>query len=358
MNFLRLRSNSEISDRGVQYSPFSEYTDDPLRSRDVSLFQLNHQLPVGLSGLYQSFPNPSDSSDFSPKSTEGSTKRSQFSPDTSSDQADAEQAEINSILAPEFLSDEEFTHISTNRPWENIPIEDLNHVPSHMHTIQPYQREELHIGPFRRILRFYIAKAIQSIPHHSPIYKDIAVSLQEDSTDQQLLQHAQSLGMLPLAIRLHLEFTSQIEIPLEHISFLLFRRERYRRRDPRVVKAVEPVIRATYYPGIELKLGKERDTIIRPTLTSIFREHRESFKQALADVGLKYGELRMWKDVQLCTAIHVADAFRPGIWNRAVDLHAKKSNKKIHGISRRKRAKGLAPTDPYHSILNQPHSRQ
>jgi hypothetical protein len=80
-----------------------------------------------------------------------------------------------------------------------------------------------------------------------------------------------------------------------------------------------------YYPGIELKLGKERDTVIRPMVTSVFRNNRDAFKAALLDEGLKYGELRMWKDAQLCTALHVADSFRPGIWDKAAELHLKKS---------------------------------
>jgi hypothetical protein len=84
----------------------------------------------------------------------------------------------------------------------------------------------------------------------------------------------------------------------------------------------------SYFPGIQLKLGKERDTLIRPMITAVFRANREEFRAALLEAGLKYGELRMWKDAQLCTAIHVADAFRPGLWKIAADLHVRKCAKK------------------------------
>lgn len=85
-----------------------------------------------------------------------------------------------------------------------------------------------------------------------------------------------------------------------------------------------------YYPGIQLKLGKERDTVIRPALTSIFREFRHQFRNALAEMGLRYGDLRMWRDAQLCTAIYIADSFRPGIWNTAAALHVKKTKFRKH----------------------------
>ena len=102
-----------------------------------------------------------------------------------------------------------------------------------------------------------------------------------------------------------------------------------------------------YYPGIELKLGKERDTIIRPLLTSIFRSSKDAFKAALLEAGLKYGELRMWKDAQLCTAIHVADAFCPGVWDRATELHVRKTSKR----NSRKRMRSVTPVISGRRIL-------
>jgi hypothetical protein len=185
----------------------------------------------------------------------------------------------------------------------------------------------------------------------------VSLSLQEGANDTRLLEQAKALGMFPLAIRLHMEHTKQIEIPIEHLSFLVYRREYCRRRaidddddfeddtttahqeeDSPISHDISPLQlgQFEYYPGIELKLGKERDTIIRPAITSIFREYRETFKNALLESGLRYGDLRMWKDAQLCTAIHVADSFRPGIWNRAVELHIKKTFK-INGSRRASR---------------------
>jgi hypothetical protein len=159
--------------------------------------------------------------------------------------------------------------------------------------------------------------------------QDVRSSLTYRITNSDLAKYAKATGLLPLVIRLHLEFTGRMPIGPERSQLLLFRKEK--RRRAKIAAAGQgpqlPILDSEnikYFPGIELKLGKERDTIIRPMVTSVFRSNREAFRSALLGEGLKYGELRMWKDAQLCTALHVADSFRPGIWAKAVELHAKK----------------------------------
>ena len=308
------------------FSSFAGFTSSPLRFGDVS--------PIGF--------NPYDSrnpfSNDSPKSqTESVIPSDQSlndycSNDTSIPECIEDDRQIiDTIVPPSELTDAEFTHLDRARPWEHVALQELNHVPRHAVGFAPsWDIHSLTIGPFRHILRFYMQKSIQLIPQASPIYQDVAQVLTEGTDDSRLLEQAKALGMLPLAIRLHMQFTKLIQIPMEHISFLVYRREECTRKisgryagEDMDTSFLESI---TYFPGIELKLGKERDTVIRPTITSIFREYREVFKVALQEHGLRYGELRMWKDAQLCTAIHVADSFRPGIWAKAVELHVKKTS--------------------------------
>lgn len=310
-------------------SPFSSFTGfstSPLRFGDLS--------PMGYHPL--DYRNPL--TDDSPKSLTGSVIQSDqsvndlCSNDTSIQECieDDRQA-IDSLVPVSEISEAEYSHLHRSRPWEHVPLSEVNYVPRHAVGLEAsWDIQGLSMGPLRHILRFYMQKAIQSIPQASVIYQDVARVLVEGTDDLRLLEQAKALGMLPLAIRLHMQFTKLIQIPMEHISFLVFRREECSRRisgrlgpDDDVDMSIRESI--VYYPGIELKLGKERDTLIRPTLTSIFREYRDVFKTALQEQGLRYGDLRMWKDAQLCTAIHVADAFRPGIWAKAVDLHVKKT---------------------------------
>jgi len=287
--------------------------------------------------------------DLSPKSSDHSEpltdhSHHEFQSSLSGFTAD-DRDDIDLLLPQSSISNSEYKHLSRTRPWERLQLDALNQVPGNL-PIDDWVFPRLQLGPFRHILKFYMQSSIQMIPQSSPIYRGVTLSTQEGASEAQLLEQAKALGMLPLAIRLHMQNTKQIAIPIEHLSFLVYRREQCKRHiygqdhheneddyddettnhrsgedsSPTSQGAeVIPTEDFQYYPGIELKLGKERDTIIRPAITSIFREFREAFKDELQRAGLRYGDLRMWKDSQLCSAIHVADRFRPGIWNRAVE---------------------------------------
>ena len=308
------------------FSSFSAFAASPLRYGDLS--------PFG----YHPLDARNPFTDESPKSMVGSVQGSDVSGNDYGSNATSIQEfieddrdSIDALVPHSDLTDAEYIHLSRTRPWEQVPLTEINYVPSQAVGLEAnWDIHTLTIGPFRHILRFYMRKSIQLIPQASPIYQEVAQVLMEGTDDLRLLAQAKALGMLPLAIRLHLQFTKLIQIPMDHISFLVFRREECMRRITGRQGADEDIdmsIRESivFYPGIELKLGKERDTVIRPTITSIFREYRDVFKAALQEHGLRYGDLRMWKDSQLCTAIHVADSFRPGIWAKAVELHVKKT---------------------------------
>ena len=173
-------------------------------------------------------------------------------------------------------------------------------------------------------------------------------------TNKDIVEQAAMLGLLPMAVRFHLEYTGALAMPRERKLFLQYvRGQRNRSQLRNISPASGPDINISqsspsnqpmkYFPGIELKLGKERDSVIRPMVTSVFRAHRDEFRAALLEAGLKYGELRMWKDAQLCTAIHVADAFKPGLWNANVEYHYQCSAATTPRTSKHKH--GLKPSD-------------
>jgi hypothetical protein len=186
--------------------------------------------------------------------------------------------------------------------------------------------------------------------------ENVTRTITDKLRNPDLVQYAQTLGLFPMAVRFHLECQGSLDIPHERRLFIKYKQERRRRRKLVSRLRTEAIANSTtiapdgrasieYYPGIELKLGKERDTVIRPMVTAVFRSNREAFKTALLQAGLKYGELRMWKDAQLCTALHIADAFHPGIWDKAVELHVKKSLRNRGSISRSRGR--TAADDPY-----------
>lgn len=235
----------------------------------------------------------------------------------------------------------------TDRHWENIPLNELNFVPDEFeHLLVGEELPILRLGRLKGILLIYLRREMLASGVASEEVKKV---IRDKSPSKDILTLARSHNLLPLAARLHLvngglvSMHPALNVYLTHI-------EDKRRLKAEKSQASEREIEEgmsgdndgrlviNYYPGIRLMLGKERDTIIRPMITSIFRENREPFRAALVEAGLKYNELRIWTDAQLCTAIHVADSFRPGAWDVATNLHERKSgNRRRLPRRRRKR---------------------
>lgn len=240
---------------------------------------------------------------------------------------------FDSHTSKPYLSDEDYNRLEAERPWEGVPVEEVNHVPAEFSNfLSTSDDTSLRLGPFKALLRSYILQAVDKTGLSPTKREDLRASISTRLTNSDLIQYAKALGLYPLVIRLHLEFSGLILPAPQRADLLVFRREKRRRaqRGNTGHHPFHPIMNSDkieYFPGIELKLGKERDTLIRPMVTSVFRSDREAFRSALLVEGLKYGELRMWKDSQLCTALHVADSFRPGIWAKAVELHVKKMSR-------------------------------
>lgn len=247
--------------------------------------------------------------------------------------ADISMSGTDSYILNPLLSGEEYNRLASERPWERVPVEDVNIVPPEFgDLLRDSDHTSFRLGPFKALLRFYILQAVDRVGLSRAEKEGVKTSITPRLANCDLIQYAKAMGLFPLVIRLHLEFTKFIPMTLERADLLHFSQEKRRRAKLAAAGSQTNDARyecgkLEYFPGIELKLGKERDTLIRPMVTSVFRSDREAFRSALALKGLKYGELRMWKDAQLCTALHVADSFRPGIWAKAVELHIKKMSR-------------------------------
>ena len=333
MDFFRLRSNSDLNIQAYERSPIREPRTPPLMGHDESPYGFSAvSLPWGCFDSQPQFDLAAYLKQRSPCNSRYShddllindEKAMNHPMDVSSESGDFFDAVhvIEAISSIPHLRDGDFKRLSIDRPWETIPIQEVNTLPEEwLPFLVSNDPVQMDLGPYRTLLRFYMNQAFLS----NEVYKGCTKHLTATKT-QDLIHLAVSLGLIRIVVRLHLEYTNRLEIPIERVAFLLYQRHKHYRN----ITADSPFSTSTieYYPGIELKLGKERDTLIRPLLTSIFRDSREPFKAALLEVGLKYGELRMWKDSQLCTAIHVADAFRPGVWDTAAGLHLKKTSKR------------------------------
>ena len=331
-----MRSNSgDLTVQAFQCSPFRDGGyGNPLLSPDSSSDFYGYSLPSSLMDTDTTFSLARYMNERSPRRSEidlpSSDHVSQSNLSESSDSGDYFDRShvIHAISGLADLGNEDFEQVAADRVWEQVPIQDINTLhPVYTEMFTPVDISQLDLGPYHALLSFYIHQAVSTNEH----YKDGCMShLSRYACTRDLIRFATTLGLVPLVVKLHLEYTNRLEIPMERIAYLLYQRGKHNRQNsssPRRSRTSSDD-HTHYYPGIELKLGKERDTIIRPLLTSIFRSNREAFKAALLDAGLRYGELRMWKDAQLCTAIHVADTFQPGVWDKAVALHIKKTSKR------------------------------
>ena len=242
-------------------------------------------------------------------------------------------------------TDMDYSHTSTDdfslteRPWETIPLENLNSVPAGFeHLLFEENATHMRLGWLKGILINYLRQVMLAA---GVAPDEVKVKLKDRSPSKHILNLANEFRLMPLVARLHLENEGHIGIPPEHDLYRSYIEERRRVRTEKSKTSqqeIEENVTADaegnkviqYFQGIRLMLGKERDSVIRPMITSIFRENREQFRSALLDAGLKYNELRIWTDAQLCTAIHIADSFRPGIWEVATGLHQRKCNKRAN----------------------------
>jgi hypothetical protein len=221
------------------------------------------------------------------------------------------------------------------RPWEEVPLVEINHVPEEFtDLLDTHNSSNLRLGRLRGILAFHLSKELEANGMNNGQIRSLVGN---KLSKADLINLARMNRLLPLAVRLHLEHTGSIPLHPHHVDYLAHKASNQRPRRELTNTDISAAAEIAYFPGIQLKLGKERDTIIRPMVTSIFRSNREAFKKALLEVGLKYNELRMWKDTQLCTALHVADSFKPGIWRTATELHIRKCSS--GGDGRRKRSR-------------------
>ena len=322
MSFLRSRSNSDNSPLGLGFlSPFRGFRTDPDKIQDdVS----TNRPPTGFS-FYPDFfvRQPSlgscDGYVVDPLGTSTAVSESVEDLGLLSD------SESSSPATEAFQSRE---LVYSDNAWESVPLEEINTVPDDFSDhLRDASQVNLRFGSLRSILVSYLGKALEA----ADLSEDrIQTLLRTRLSNRELVDLAVTHGLFPLAVRLHLVNEGSIPMHPEHSKYLETKAGKNRRRRRRESREFNVLSSSSncieYFPGIQLKLGKERDTVIRPMLTSVFRSNRGGFKEALNSVGLRYSELRMWKDSQLCLALHVADSFKPGIWKTATDLHSQKSS--------------------------------
>lgn len=340
MSFFRLGSRGDLSPPGYSYLNESslDHRHDPFHMLDQSPHPASHPtlmlFPGSSDHLWIGDTSPSNCRLPPSQATSFCQEESTvgcFSPE--SDET-WDETDHNPQTSPH-LTLEDLQCLSREKPWERIPVGEVNTLPSqYSDLVATMKVDAFRFGPLKNLMKYYISESLFS-------GSSDGASLLQDTpmTNKDIVEQAAMLGLLPMAVRFHLEYTGALAMPRERKLFLQYvRGQRNRSQLRNISPASGPDINISqsspgnqpmkYFPGIELKLGKERDSVIRPMVTSVFRAHRDEFRAALLEAGLKYGELRMWKDAQLCTAIHVADAFKPGLWNVAVDLHMKKCARK------------------------------
>ena len=235
--------------------------------------------------------------------------------------ADSSVSNISFVLE----SHTDFDELDQSRPWESESTDKLNAVPEGYQLPNPPEYN-LSLGDLRVIGRLHVQR----------FANQHGIRLPPGMTNSDLVALADSLGLYPLIYRLHLEATGQIQVPELHELYLQYKKEsKARARLNKANKDMQLASRTRllpdgkvtidYFDGISLRLGRERDTIFRPLLHRLFREFKDEIRASLNAEGLNYSDMRKWKETQLCTALHVADKFVPGVWQSAVDTHLSKT---------------------------------
>jgi hypothetical protein len=338
-SWFRARSSSDVSPFGFEtFSPTVDRTVDPYRfsfdggQRGSSLESFFPELRISEKSRSSSFKFVHDTASSCTLECEtfGDSRTS---------------ANESCDLSYDFQSvSEDF--LLVDKPWESVSLEEVNQVPSHIDTTSiDGNRSVIKLGRFKRLLELYLRRVLASAGMSE---EQTSALVNTKITTPELLQLASLYGLSKLAFRLHLENAGEIAYHPVHQKFINYMEDRHKHHREQARANLLDIgehlsadgdgkTKIEYFPGIRLTLGKERDTIIRPMLTAIYRENRPAFRAALSHVGLKYSDLRLWKDHELCTALHIADSFKPGIWCVATDLHLRKTSNKSTNRRSRKR---------------------
>ncbi len=178
------------------------------------------------------------------------------------------------------------------------------------------------LGPFKELAVMYVNSRL---PLEARLHKTVA--------NRVLLACADQVGLKGLVFRLHLQNAERLPTPESMVMFIRMRTTQKSRSEQKKLERSERINLHSnthsgsieYFDGIDLVIGRERDTIIRPMLNRFFRTHRLQCRATLDAVGLRLQDLRSWTGVELCKALwslsrHVDES----IWLTAVQLHQQK----------------------------------
>jgi hypothetical protein len=230
---------------------------------------------------------------------------------------------IPKLTTMQELSEEEMLALDRSPPWERVNLEELARIPDEFDMTC---RTLVHVtlGPLKELAVLYLNSRL-------PIEKRIS----KTASNKVLLDTADSLNLRNLIYVLHLENTGKIESLDAHRLFISYRYtqkmqgEREKHNKASKINLFSQGGEIQYFDGIDLVLGRERDSLIRPMLNRFFKANRSKAKQVLDSVNLKIQDLRTWSNVELCKALWIlGKQIDPVIWQTASKLHQLKMIKK------------------------------
>ena len=222
-------------------------------------------------------------------------------------------------IAP--LAEAELLTVESARPWEREDLMTLNELPSEFQ-FAASEATNVTLGPFKELAVMYVNSRL---PMEARLHKTVA--------NRVLLASADQVGLKGLVFRLHLQNAERLATPESMVLFIRMRATQKQRSEQKKVERSERINLHSnsnsgsieYFEGIDLVIGRERDSIIRPMLNRYFRTHRGQCRAALDSVGLRLQDLRSWTGVELCKALFtLSQHVDESIWHTAVNLHQQK----------------------------------
>ena len=222
--------------------------------------------------------------------------------------------------------DGESTVSNIEKPWESENLEDLLDVPEALTKTLP--NIQLSLGDFKALAVYYINRFSRfscGVPNKLD-------SLCRSVSNRHLLDRAASAGLSAIICRLHFGHIGQLPLLTSHQRYLEYRsaqKEAFTARRSVMADLIGKHTaedgKVSYFEGIELILGRERDSVLRPMVYHLFQTQRAECKRALEIAGLKCKDLRNWTVVEFCKALHfLGTLVDSNVWNQAVMIHKAK----------------------------------
>ena len=208
---------------------------------------------------------------------------------------------------------------SSYQSWETESLAHLLEIPEHL--VKSHSGiTDCTLGVLKPLAVYYLKRFLGlqtgDLPRHTP--------------NRKIIEAARTAGLERMVIRLHLENKGTIPLLPSHAKYISHRQESIRSKNERRLHTINRIEahrlagKVTYFEGIELVLGRERDSVLRPRIQELFRRNKQDCRDSLARFGLKSKDLRNWNIREFSRALFALSQVDGSLWELATGIHCSK----------------------------------